>query len=77
MTAETFRVRANIACVTYKCILYRYDRAEVGFLDQSDFKVMPFNRRFEGRIKGTATSAAVSSFELNQRVLLLHLGILI
>ncbi len=36
---------------------------------------MPLNPRFERRLKGTATSVTVSSFELNQRVLLLHLGI--
>ncbi len=44
-------------------------------LYRSIFKIMPLNPRFERRIKGTATSVAVSSFELNQRVLLLHLGI--
>jgi hypothetical protein len=58
--------------------MYRYDRAEVVFffllfLDQSDFKVMPSNRRFKQRIKGSATSVVASSFELNQRVLLIHL----
>ena len=36
---------------------------------------MPLNRRFERRIKGSATAVVASSFELNQRVLLLHLGI--
>jgi hypothetical protein len=36
---------------------------------------MPLNRSFKQRIKGSATSVVVSSFELNQRVLLLHLGI--
>jgi hypothetical protein len=52
----------------------RYHHPEVilTLLDQSDFKVMPLNHRLE--IKGTATSVAVSSFELNQRVLLLHPG---
>ncbi len=57
--------------------MYHYDRAEVvlTLLDQLDFKVMPLNRRLEWRIKGTATSVAVSSFELNQRELLLQLGI--
>ncbi len=44
-------------------------------LGQSDFKVMPLNRRFNQRIKWSATSVVASSFELNQRVLLLHLGI--
>jgi hypothetical protein len=77
MTAETLRVRADIACVTYTCTCtvttarkwYRL------FFDQSDLKVMPLNRRFERRMKGSATSVIASSLELNQRVLLLHLGI--
>jgi hypothetical protein len=53
--------------------MYCYERAEVVLtvLDQSDFKVMPLNRRFERRIKGLATSVVASSFELSQRVLLL------
>jgi hypothetical protein len=51
----------------------RYDHPEVVL--QSDFKVMPLNRRFKQRIKGWATSVVASSFELNQRVLLLQLGI--
>ncbi len=54
----------------------RYDHPEVVLtLFRSSFKVMPLNRRFKRRIKGTATSVVVSSFELNQSVLLLHLGI--
>jgi hypothetical protein len=28
MTAETLRVRADIACVTYTLHMYRYDRAQ-------------------------------------------------
>jgi hypothetical protein len=52
----------------------RHDHSEVAltFLDQSDFKVMPLNSRFKQRTKGSATSVVASSFELNQRVLLLH-----
>ncbi len=34
---------------------------------RSQSSKMPLNRRFERRIKGTATSVAVSSFEPNQR----------
>ncbi len=76
-TAETLRVQADIACVTYICTWAVTNTRKWYwlFLDQSDFKVMPLNRRFERRIKGTATSVAVSSFELNPRVLLLHLSI--
>ncbi len=36
---------------------------------------MPLNRRFERRINGSATAVVASSFELNQRVLQLHLSI--
>ena len=59
----------------------RYDRAEVVLtllLDQSDFKdavesqIQKVNKSICSQ---TAASVAVSSFELNQRVLLLHLGI--
>jgi hypothetical protein len=66
MTAETPRVRADIACVTYTCTCT---------ITTHETSKMPLNRRFERRIKGSAASVAVSSFELNQRVLLLHLGI--
>ncbi len=57
--------------------MYRYDRAEVvlTLFRSIRFQVIPLNHRFERRIKGTATSVAVSSFELNQRVLLLQLSI--
>jgi hypothetical protein len=51
----------------------RYDHPEV--VNPSDFKVMPLNSRFNQRVKGLATSVVASSFELNQRMLLLHLGI--
>jgi hypothetical protein len=74
MTAETLRVRVDIACVLLHMHMGRYDHPEV-VLTLSDFKVIPLNHRFERRIKRTATSVAVSSFELNQRVLLLHLCI--
>ncbi len=56
--------------------IYHYDREGVvlTLFDQSDFK-----DAVESQIrkvnKGSATSVAESSFELNQRVLLLHLGI--
>ncbi len=53
----------------------RYDHSEVVLtLFRSIFKVVPLNRILQRRIKGTAISVAVPSFELNQRVLLLHLG---
>ena len=83
MTAETLRVRADNAghCM---CDLHmhmgRYDHAEVvltlfGSIRFQSYAVELQIRISKGRIKGTATSVAVSSFELNQCVLLLHLGI--
>ncbi len=53
MTAETLRVRADIACVTYTCI-WAVTTARKWywlFLDQSDFKVMSLNCRFKQRMK--------------------------
>jgi hypothetical protein len=56
--------------------MYCYNRAEVvSLLDQLDFKVMLLSHRFNKRIQGSAAEVVASSFELNQRVLLLHLGI--
>ncbi len=52
MTAETLRVRADLACVIYVC-MGRYDHPEVALtlFRSTDFKVMPFNHRFERRNK--------------------------
>jgi hypothetical protein len=36
---------------------------------------MPLNHIFKQQIKGLTTSVVTSCFELNKRVLLLHLGI--
>jgi hypothetical protein len=57
--------------------MYRYDSAEVvlTLFRSIVFKVMPLNHRFKQRIKGSATSDVACSFELNQRVLMLHLVI--
>ncbi len=70
MTVETLRVRADIACVIY---IWTWAVTTTRkwywlFLGQSDFKVMSLNRRFNQRIKGSATSVVASSFELKQRV---------
>ncbi len=63
MTAETLGVRADIACVPKHMLM---GPEVVLTLFRSIVKVMPLNRRFKsGGIKGTATSVAVSSFELN------------
>jgi hypothetical protein len=78
MTAETLGpgVRADIACVTYICTwAVTTTRSGIDSFQINQISKMPLNRRFERRIKGTATSVAVSSFELNERVSLLHLGI--
>jgi hypothetical protein len=54
MTAETLRVRADIACVIHMHIMMgRYTHPEVvlTLFNQSDLKVMQLNRGFKQRIK--------------------------
>jgi hypothetical protein len=60
-------------CICTVTTVRRY--VALTFLDQSEFKVMQLNSRFKQRIKGSAPSVVTSSFELNQRVLLLHLRV--
>jgi hypothetical protein len=79
MTAEILRVRADIACVFYvlHMHMYRYDRAEgvLTLFRSIGFQSYAVESQIQTANKGLATSVVASSFELNQRVLLLHLGI--
>ena len=76
MTAETLGVRADIACVFYICIwAVTTTRSGIDSFWINRISKMPLNPRFERRIEGSATAVVASSFELNQRVLLLNLGI--
>jgi hypothetical protein len=76
MTAETLGVRADIACVYDICIrAVTTTERGIDSFEINQISKMPLNRRFERRIDGSATAVVASSFELNQRVLLLHLGI--
>jgi hypothetical protein len=69
MTAETLGVRADIACVFYICIwAVTTTQSGIDSFWINQISKMQLNRRFERRIKGTAYSVAVSSFELNNCV---------
>jgi hypothetical protein len=82
MAPETLSVRADIACViTHTYVqLYRYDRAEVvlTLFRSIRFQSYAVESQIQTANKGignVSCKVVVSSFELNQRVLLPHLGI--
>jgi hypothetical protein len=76
MTTDTPRASGHCICDLHM-YMYRYDRAEVVLprFGSIRFQSYTVNCRFKQRIKGSATEVVVSSFELNQRVLLLDLSI--
>jgi hypothetical protein len=63
---DTLRASGHCMCDLHMH-MGRYDQPEVvlTLFRSIRFQVMPLNRRFNQRIKGSATSVVASSFELN------------